>query len=525
MSLNGGMLMTEITGKKGLCAALLVWSCVLAGCAEEVEYEALGAELSQDASGESQCGPSWDVQDVERYDGALGVSRAFVIKHERRVGYHVRPGCSGTLISDDLFLSAGHCAYVMNDTVRFDYQVDGNGVFRAPRDFRVTQVVEQEWNSSFDYAIVRLAGKPGREYGHAAIAAVDPPGGSMLAIIQHPAGDPKKIHAGPLLDYSSAVGANWFRHQVDTVGGSSGSGVLNLHGELVGVHTNAGCVTTLPVNGNSAMRMSRLVPHSPTLQSLVRQRILWQETSGKISLWSVNPDGSVRTFIEHGPFAGWNPIGMHDDRILWRHSTGKISLWRIDQDGNLTSFIEHGPVAGWTAVNYASNRILWRHTTGRISYWVLDDAGNLTSFVEHGPFAGWTAIHQANNRILWRHTTGRISYWVVDEAGNLTSFIEHGPVAGWTALQHDNGDLLWRNVDGRTSQWQVDRLGNLVAFLENGPFAGWTPLVWRDRRLLWADGSGKVSFWTVNGDGAYLGHLEYGPIPGWTARFISGGLP
>ena len=48
------------------------------------------------------------------------------------------------------------------------------------RDFAVTAVVEQELTASWDYAIVRLAGSPGRTYGHAQIAAVDPPAGSTV---------------------------------------------------------------------------------------------------------------------------------------------------------------------------------------------------------------------------------------------------------------------------------------------------------------------------------------------------------
>lgn len=475
---------------------------------------------------ESQCGPSWDVQDVERYDGTLGVTRAFVAKHERRVGYHVGPGCTGTLISDGLFISAGHCGYAVNDVVRFDYQVDANGVARAPRDYLVTQIVEQEWNFTYDYAIVRLGGNPGREYGHAAIAAVDPPVGSRVAIIQHPARERKKLHAGPVLDYSSPVGTNWFRHQVDTVGGSSGSGVLNTDGQLVGIHTNAGCATSTPIEGNSALRMSQLVPHSPTLQALVRSWLLWREsTSGKFSLWSLNADGSKRSYVEHGPFAGWTPISMANNRILWRHTSNKISLWRIDDNGNQVSYVEHGPFADWIPVNYDNNRILWRHTSGQIALWIVDDAGNQVSHAVHGPFADWTPINYANNRILWRHTSGLVSLWIVDDAGNQVSYVVHGPFGGWTPVSYDNGEILWRDADGRTSQWQVDRQGNQLAYLVNGPAMGWMPLAWIDRKLLWAQSNGKISYWSVNGDGAYLSLVEHSPFGGWTPLLISGGRP
>lgn len=500
---------------------------VLAACAadaEDLEADGAGGTLAEVIQ-ESQCGGTWDVQDVESYTGAFATPPYFVVKHERRVGYHVGPGCSGTLISDDLFISAGHCGYAVNDVVRFDYQNLPSGSPRATRDFRVSQVVEQEYNASYDYAIVRLEGSPGREYGHANVTAVDPPAGSNVTVIQHPARLPKKIHAGAVLDYASPVGANWFRHQVDTTGGSSGSGVLDGHGNLVGIHTNAGCMTTAPIAGNSAMRMSRLVPHSPTLQALVRSRILWTHTTGKISLWSVNADGTQRNWIEHGPFAGYAPVSLAQNRILWRHTDGRASLWRIDDNGNYVSHVDHGPFAGWTPVSFSNNRLVWQHTSGKISFWTVNDAGALLSYVESGPFTGWSFAGHANNRTLWRHTTGKAAIGAVDEAGNLVTWVEHGPFPGWTALEYNNGEVLWRHTDGRTSHWQVDRTGFLHAYLENGPHGGWLPLTSIDRRMMWLHSSGTLSYWNVNGDAALLGYVEHGPFAGWTPRFTTGGQP
>ncbi|AUX38969.1 uncharacterized protein SOCE26_003500 [Sorangium cellulosum] len=217
---------------------------------------------------ESQCGSSWDVQDVERYDGSLGISRQWVMDRQGAVGYHVDVGCSGTLVSSDLFLSAGHCEYQVGHRVRFNYQNAPDGVRRPTQDHEVVEVVEQENGSGWDYAIVRLADSPGSRFGSTPIAAVDPAAGSLAVVIQHPAHVPKVIHAGPVLDYASASGVNWFRHQVDTAEGSSGAGVLSADGVLVGVHTSAGCNPGAPVYGNSAMRMSRLVERSPTLKRL-----------------------------------------------------------------------------------------------------------------------------------------------------------------------------------------------------------------------------------------------------------------
>lgn len=474
---------------------------------------------------ESQCGPSWDAQPVETYNGGAGIPTYFVARHESRVGYHVEAGCSGTLISDDLFLSAGHCGYAVGNTVRFDYQNAPNGTARTTRDFPVTQVVEQENAGAWDYAIVRLGNSPGREYGHAAIAAIDPPAGSTVTIIGHPARRPKEIHAGPVLDYSSTIGANWFRHQVDTVGGNSGSGVLNANGQLVGVHTNAGCNTGNPVEGNSAMRMSQLVPHSPTLQALTRAKVLWRHTSGEISLWTVDAAGNYLSNANHAPGASWTPLSYSNNRLLWRNSDGRISYWTLNDANQHLTFAENGPYAGWTAVNHASDRVLWRSTTGEISLWTVNSVGNYVSHVNHGPFAGWTAVNYANNHILWRHDTGKISLWRVDDAGTYLGHYEYGPYAGWTALSYENGEILWRHTDGRTSLWTMNRAGAGLAYAEHGPIAGWTAVGVSDRKQLWRDGAGKLSLWTVNSYGSFLSYVEHGPFAGWVPLLTSGGRP
>jgi hypothetical protein len=311
-------------------ANLLLLPALLAGaCASSDEEAAESVAFLE--SIESQCGPGWDVQDVETYDGTLGVSGDFVARQERHVGYHVRPGCTGTLISKDLFISAGHCGYVVGDVVRFNFQDAPDGTARPTTDVTVAAVVEQENNGTWDYAIVRLNGDPGFQFGHASIAASDAPVGATVAIIQHPGGVPKVVHAGPLVDYASTVGANWFRHRVDTIGGSSGSGVLNTAGQLVGIHTNAGCNTGAPIEGNSAIRMSRLVQHSATLQGLVRGSMIVSDTNAGLAMNAVG--GAVHgAFVQlHSGCTSSNPdcTWTYRDGMLLsdRDQTLAINAW------------------------------------------------------------------------------------------------------------------------------------------------------------------------------------------------------
>ena len=277
------------------------WISLLGSCLAAVSFAVCGGEAESGGGAkiitgeaaielartpeETQCGPTWDLQDVEQYDGTLGVSLAWVQRHEGAVAYQLNPGCSGTMISDDLFISAGHCEYVVGDVIRFNYQDDPSGNPRATRDFTVSAIVEQEWTENWDYAIVRLNGNPGRIFGYARLADRDEDVGDNVVIIGHPAGVPKALHAGPVLDYASGEGANWFRHQVDTTGGSSGAGVLSEDGYLVGVHTNAGCDP-----GNSAMRITRLIAHSPTLKGV----LAWQRGAHGW-VWANNPTSASYT--------------------------------------------------------------------------------------------------------------------------------------------------------------------------------------------------------------------------------------
>ncbi len=471
----------------------------------------------------SQCGAAWDVQNVENYDGTLGVSTAFVARHQARVGFHVGVGCSGTLISDDLFLSAGHCNYAVGHSVRFNYQNAPDGSARPTRDFTVSAVVEQENANGWDYAIVRLNGSPGRTYGHANIAAIDAPVGSNVTIIQHPASVPKVVHAGPVLDY---VSGNWFRHQVDTTGGTSGSGILDNNGELVGVHTSAGCSTTAPINGNFGMRMSQLVPHSPTLQVLSRSKLLWWNPGAlRTSLWSVNADGSQRDYREHSVGSGWAPVSMSNNHILWRHTSDQMSYWTLDDAGNYVTSAAHGPFAGWTAISHANDRILWTHTSGEASLWTVNATGGYLSSIAYAPMAGWRAVAYANNKLLWRHTDGGLSIWYLDDAGNQQRGAAYAMSPAWTLISFSNNEILWRYTDGRVTQWNLNPLSDTINTIDNGPYGGWTVAAGADRKLMWRHTDGRVSYWTTNSDGAFMRYIEHGPFGGWTGLLTSGGTP
>jgi V8-like Glu-specific endopeptidase len=254
---------------------------------------------------ESICGPTDDSQDIELYDGTLGVTKDFVTHHERQVGqiqwndnlqqkYPAHPGnvqgvrwCSGMLISEDLFLAAGHCfdeeqpfsgwkypadsnnnrissvEIAKNMHVNFNYQFDQQGTIRDEDRYPVVGLVEHRLGN-LDYGIVRLDGKPGKKWGVGELAKADAKLQEVICIIGHPAGVPKRLEAGHATDFQDVrIGYN----DLDTLGGNSGSAILGASGLIIGVHTNGGCDDPA-VGHNYGQRISSLLAVSATLRGL-----------------------------------------------------------------------------------------------------------------------------------------------------------------------------------------------------------------------------------------------------------------
>ena len=227
---------------------------------------------------ESICGTTDDSQPVEQYDGSLGVTTAFVGAQQKPAvqvawnnnlgSIYTNPGNvsgvrwgSATLISPDLVLTCGHLfdqdpngwtvprqngssnaippsEIATNMHINVLFQVDPSGTPRTEVSFPIVQLVEFRLGG-LDMAIIRVGGNPGSTYGWTAVAPSNAAVGDMLAIIGHPAGQPKRIEAGPATQIS---GSTIRYNDIDTLGGNSGSGILQAStGDIVGVHTNGGC--------------------------------------------------------------------------------------------------------------------------------------------------------------------------------------------------------------------------------------------------------------------------------------------
>lgn len=225
----------------------------------------------------SICGTN-DLQEVNSYDGSLGQTKEFVKEHQSAVGAMEDSGkdnsskfCSGTLISNNLFLTASHCVEGSNATtkyVSFNYEkAKGSSTVLPQSHFKVAEVVEEGGSYKIDYAILRLEGNPGEKFGFRKLST-EPEKGSALTIIQHPSGETKQIEAGTRGSVNSGVYMGY--GDIDTEPGSSGSGVLDEKGNVVAVHTNGGCYTS--GGENKGVKMSEILKVSKTVQSLIARK-------------------------------------------------------------------------------------------------------------------------------------------------------------------------------------------------------------------------------------------------------------
>jgi alpha-tubulin suppressor-like RCC1 family protein len=149
--------------------------------------------------------------------------------------------CSGTLIDDDLVLTAGHCTRVVKCPefrAVFGYAVGADGRLPAlsTDDVYACRSVLAEKVGDTDYALVRLdRAVVGRRPAKLRLFDVAVDDAEPLIFAAHPSGLPRKIsESGRVLD-ARAQQRDFFLATLDSFPGSSGAGVFSkTTGELVG---------------------------------------------------------------------------------------------------------------------------------------------------------------------------------------------------------------------------------------------------------------------------------------------------
>ncbi|MBO3093996.1 effector-associated domain EAD1-containing protein [Cellulomonas dongxiuzhuiae] len=236
--------------------------------------------------------------DVTAWRETLGRREAQVCRVEVDAGVHSGVG-TGFLVGPNLCLTNHHVVAALLDghatpadvILRFDYKraqgvivSAGTELRLAPADWLVSSAPPGAADSAadgslpspdeLDYALLRLAGRPGEEATGRAVAdpqatprgwfgglGQGPADGSPMLVLQHPEGAPLKLSLGS----SGSVNANGtrVRHLVNTEPGSSGSPCMDARLDVVALH-HAGDGTRPPGPGpasNGAVPLSAVVDH------------------------------------------------------------------------------------------------------------------------------------------------------------------------------------------------------------------------------------------------------------------------
>jgi len=143
--------------------------------------------------------------------------------------------CSSFLVAPDIMVTAGHCLRSQNDCSEaafvFDYAVDDSGrdptVAAKGNIYLCDQVLHTklESDTKLDFAIVKLnravTGRTPLRMRRSGEVSI----GEDLTVIGNPSGLPTKIAGGAKVRSNDT--AVYFRANLDTFGGNSGSAILN----------------------------------------------------------------------------------------------------------------------------------------------------------------------------------------------------------------------------------------------------------------------------------------------------------
>lgn len=149
--------------------------------------------------------------------------------------------CSGSLVGDDLIITAGHCITGQGDCdatkFLFNYAVTKEGEF--PTTAKMENVVgckeivaRRLENSGADFAVIRLDRKISNHMPLRINREENLKVGDSIGVIGHPSGLPTKIAFGDSV-VRNVTTPGFFVANLDTYGGNSGSAVFNAKSGLV----------------------------------------------------------------------------------------------------------------------------------------------------------------------------------------------------------------------------------------------------------------------------------------------------
>lgn len=156
--------------------------------------------------------------------------------------------CSGSLVGEDLVMTAGHCMETEEDckaakfVFGFAAGKDGQPPASVPSDevYSCSKLVAQKMEGKGpDFAIAKLDRSVKNHTPLRIRRSGTPPVGTPLVVIGHPVGLPTKVAGGASIRKNDEGG--FFAGNLDTYGGNSGSAVINsVTGEVEGILVRGG---------------------------------------------------------------------------------------------------------------------------------------------------------------------------------------------------------------------------------------------------------------------------------------------
>jgi V8-like Glu-specific endopeptidase len=397
--------------------------------------------------------------------------------------------CSGTLIDDDVVLTAGHCISSSTDCADmrfvFNYYRPSSGTLQtvtAADVFNCVSVVARK-QGSVDYSLVRLDRPATPRFtpapvktGSSALAS-----GQNVAVIGCGSGIPYKVDSGGSVRDPRAGTLDYFVATTDTFGGNSGSGVYETGGYTVaGIlvrgdtdYVNTGTCNTVNVCPETGCRGEDITYVYPAIAGLCRATsnasarlcgnksadfnkdgsldVLWQNRAeDKSAIWFMK-DGTQLSQVEipGSSDVNWYPVSTGDfdsdghlDLLRHHRTRGQLALWLL-RDGTRVSEVVH---QGYSDVNWQPVTagdfdgdghldVLWHHRTrGELSLWFMH-AGTLLSSVslEGLSDVNWRPVTVGDFNgdgdldIQWHHRTrGQVALWFMRGSTLLSSVVLQG---------------------------------------------------------------------------------------------------